>query len=99
MTLADAINSNQAALQTASRLILDKIKEVNTSNSVEADRVDFSSNFMKDWGFDSLDMIELGISLERQFKIDIDHASELGSSQQNVTVGYLMIAVKNRKIN
>jgi len=38
---------------------------------VEVEMVDNSSNFMDDWGADSLDTVELVMALEEEFEIEI----------------------------
>ena len=53
--------------------MLDQIKEIlATSLSIDADSITEASSFSEDLGIDSLDIVELLMSLEEEFGVNIE---------------------------
>ncbi|MEI6378064.1 MAG: phosphopantetheine-binding protein [Candidatus Falkowbacteria bacterium] len=95
MTLANIINSEEATLRTISKLIIAKLQMIKPDYVITPDNVGFESNLMKDWGFDSLDVIDLSMDIEHRLGVNIEDMSELGEKQFAVTVGQIVECVQN----
>ncbi len=76
--------------------ILETIKEHLKQRGIEADNVDFDSDFSNDLGVDSLDLVEMTLGLEERYGIEIpddeiENVSKVGDAvdliQRKLSVG------------
>ena len=73
--------------------ILEKLKNIIAGQlNVEEDRVVPGANFIDDLGADSLDIVELVMSIEDEFKIQIEDAD----AENIVTVKDVIDYIKNK---
>ena len=96
MTLANIINSEEAPLRRISQLIISKLQMIKPEFIITPDKVGFESNLMRDWGFDSLDVIDLSMDIEYHLGVNIEDMSELGEKQFTVTVGQIVECVQKK---
>ncbi len=69
--------------------MLDQIKEIlATSLSIDADSITEASSFSEDLGIDSLDIVELLMSVEEEFGVNIEPDPSIA------TVGDLMAKIE-----
>ncbi len=71
-------------------MIFEKVKEIIVDQlGVDADSVTMDSSFIEDLGADSLDIVELIMSMEDQFKISIPDTEAENITTVSDAVGFI----------
>lgn len=74
--------------------IFEKLKKVITDVlDIEEEKISFESNFLEDFGADSLDIVEMVMAIEEEFNIEIPDEDVEKVLSVNDVINYIQSAV------
>ena len=91
-----SINFTQDTL--TKKNVLNRIKKVAAKQfSVNIEKLNLKTDFVKDFGVDDLDMVEFDMALEEEFKIDVPDADLEKMTTMQIAYDYIVKVLKVKK--